>query len=289
MGLLGANGLGAVGFAVHPSLSAAVLLPLCLGVVLAVVRWSRLVSWLQPVRSPALSAAYVLGLFGLMMITVAATNNATIALEALPDWARNHGSPTQYDLMLQALSARGVSALDLRPALHASVAAGATYHRHDTHWTPRGAVAAVNAILDWSGAGWRVDPAAVLGAPAPKLGGDEAKMLGLEEEFSEEVEPLRPPHRPIAEPVDQAPYREAGGLADGRRVLIIGDSFTYSFFGPVLRPGVKELMWLANRDCDFDWSMVLEFHPDEVWWMPTERSITCSPQSQPRHLEIAAK
>ena len=214
-------------------------------------------------------------------------SNATIEMEMLPVWARNHGRLTEYDLLLTALSARGFPALDLRPALRAAKGEGPVYHRHDTHWTPRGAISALNAVLEWSGAGWLVDPAAVLGPPEAKIGGDEAKMLGLENQFSEIVEPLLRPHRPIAEPVDQLPYREAGGRDDGRRILILGDSFTYSFFAPVLRPGVREVLWWANRSCDFDWEVILAARPDEVWWMPTERGITCEPGVKPLHLAVS--
>jgi hypothetical protein len=35
------------------------------------------------------------------------------------------------------------------------------------------------------------------------------------------------------------------------------------------------VVWLHHLLCGFDWKWIDQFHPDEVWWMPTERSILC--------------
>ena len=32
---------------------------------------------------------------------------------------------------------------------------------------------------------------------------------------------------------------------------------------------------LHHRWCGFDWKWIVQFHPDEVWWMPTERYLVC--------------
>ena len=69
------------------------------------------------------------------------------------------GSGGAMDLLLGALAAEGVSALDLRETLHD---AGDSYHRLDSHWNNRGAAAAELAVMtalgrdgtDWSGAAY---------------------------------------------------------------------------------------------------------------------------------------
>ena len=72
--------------------------------------------------------------------------------------------------------------------------------------------------------------------------------------------------------------------SDGRpgpTILIIGDSFTEGFFRPMLLPHVGRIVWLHHRWCGFDWETVDQFHPDEVWWMPTERYLLCNPGVTP--------
>ena len=44
-------------------------------------------------------------------------NGATIYQDDLPRWAQNSGKPTEYDLLLAKLAAKGVPAVDLRPAV----------------------------------------------------------------------------------------------------------------------------------------------------------------------------
>src|SRR6185437_10850488 len=90
-------------------------------------------------------------------------------------WARNPGRKTEYDLFLSDLAERGVKAVDLRPALKAARSQGKVYLRHDSHWTPRGAIAGYNAVIEADGhPDWRVDPATALGPPTLVKGGDLA-------------------------------------------------------------------------------------------------------------------
>ena len=44
-------------------------------------------------------------------------NAATIYQDDLPLWAQNPGKPTEYDMLLANLAAKGVTAVDLRPAV----------------------------------------------------------------------------------------------------------------------------------------------------------------------------
>ena len=86
-------------------------------------------------------------------------NSATVYPDELPIWARSNGRTTEYDLLLEDLAAHGVKTVDLRPVMSAARSWRPAYYLHDTHWTPRGALAGFNAIVEAdSHPDWQVDP-----------------------------------------------------------------------------------------------------------------------------------
>jgi alginate O-acetyltransferase complex protein AlgJ len=211
-------------------------------------------------------------------------NSSTIYEEDLPGWAQNSGRTTEYDLFLTNLRERGVKTVDLRPALKLARSQGAAYFRYDTHWTPRGAIAGFNAVIEASGhPDWRIDPATALGPSTPRKGGDVARILGREAEVTEMAELFTLPLRGTDQPITQEPMPDhvvATGKP-GPTVMVIGDSFTQSFFSLLLSQHLERVVWIHHHHCGFDWSLMDKFHPDEVWWMPTERYILCQPGVHP--------
>src|ERR1700739_813083 len=57
---------------------------------------------------------------GVRFLVASPPNSATIYEDQLPIWARNRGRRTEYDAFLDDLAARGVPAVDMRPALRAA-------------------------------------------------------------------------------------------------------------------------------------------------------------------------
>ncbi len=221
---------------------------------------------------------------GVRFLVAVPPNSSTVYQDDLPDWAQNHGRPTEYDLFLDGLAARRVKTVDLRPVMARARADGAAYFRHDTHWTAFGALAAFNAVVEADGRpDWRLDPAAALSPPSPREGGDLARMLGVQDAVSEEVEELR-----LSEGKKQLmtadPYGDywLDSGHPGPTILILGDSFAGAHFEPMLLPHVGRVVWLSHEHCAFDWSAIDRFRPDEVWWMPTERFLVCDPGVRPR-------
>ncbi len=211
-------------------------------------------------------------------------NSSTIYQDELPVWAQNQGRDTEYDLFLRGLRAHGIKTVDLRPAVSAARAEGEVFYLHDTHWTFRGAIAAFNAVAEADGhPDWRIDAHSALGALAVRKGGDLARMLGVEDTTTETAEMLD------LNPVGTARTLTEGPMPDaeidtgrpGPMVLIIGDSFTESFFPPLLAEHAGRVDWIHFQHCAFDWGAIGRFRPDEVWWMPTERSLYCDPGARP--------
>ncbi len=220
---------------------------------------------------------------GVRFLVASPPNGSTVYPDDLPDWAQNHGRRTEYDLFLDSLAAKGVRTVDLRPVMAEARTEGAAYYRHDTHWTARGALAAFNAVVDADGhPDWRLDPATALNAPGPRKGGDLARLLGVQDAVSEEVEELRlpPGEKELLTSDPWGDYAQTSGHP-GPTILILGDSFTGAHFEAMLLPRVGRVVWLSHQHCGFDWGAIDRFRPDEVWWMPTERFLVCDPGVRP--------
>ncbi|HTR12379.1 MAG TPA: hypothetical protein VMI72_03740 [Roseiarcus sp.] len=220
---------------------------------------------------------------GVRFLVASPPNAATVYQDDLPDWAKKGDRRTEYDLIFEGLAADGIKAVDLRPVMAATARKGAAYYRHDSHWTPRGALAAYNAIVEADGhPDWRLDPKRVLGPPAVRKGGDLARMLGVQDSVTETVEPFALPAEP-KELLTSDPYGDFALTSEraGPTILMIGDSFTAADFAEMLLQHAGKVVWLDHRHCEFDWKAVERFHPDEVWWMTTERFLICDPGARP--------
>jgi alginate O-acetyltransferase complex protein AlgJ len=211
---------------------------------------------------------------GIRFLVAPPPNASSVYPDDLPVRAQNPGRPTEYDLLLARLADKGVPALDLRPVLQNARAGGSVFYKHDTHWTFRGALAAVNAIVTAdSHPDWRIDPSVALGPPAVRKGGDMATALGLSDKVWEDAESLKlPPGRRIMLPHDN--FIETFDRP-GPKILIFGDSLTLDFFPPLLLQHVGSVIWVHHEYCGFDWRVIDEIRPDEVWWMPGERVFLC--------------
>ena len=220
---------------------------------------------------------------GIRFLVAVPPNSSTIYPDDLPVWARNGGKPTEYDLFLKDLTARGVKAVDLRPILRQEREQGPVYRMFDSHWNVRGAVAGFNAVAEAAGhPGWMLDPAAALGPRATVKGGDVARLLGVEDSVTEMSESLALPAgtRELLEPAASLDYVETSGRP-GPTIMVIGDSFTMDFFGPMLLQHAGRVIWLHHEYCGFDWKWIDELRPDEVWWAPVERFLICRPGRHP--------
>jgi hypothetical protein len=206
----------------------------------------------------------------------------TIYDAKLPPWARNQGRPTEYDALLTALKARGIPAVDLRPGLRAAAVREQIYFQRDTHWNNRGALEAFNLVAEAAGhPDWRLEPAATLGASAPYEGG-LTWMLGVDD--AGEPGPMwltSRTDRQAPDNGDRTPFTLTGNHP-GPSLLIVGDSFTRSFFPPLALTHVGRLDWLHHQGCRFDWSLVEAAGVEEVWWMPTERNLLCHAGASPK-------
>jgi alginate O-acetyltransferase complex protein AlgJ len=220
---------------------------------------------------------------GIRFLVASPPNAATVYQDDLPDWAQNSGRRTEYDLFVEGLAAKGVKTVDLRPVMAAARAEGPIYYRHDSHWAPRGALAAFNAIVEADGhPDWRLDRASVLAPIATRKGGDLTRMLGVQDSVTEEIEDLKLPAGE-KQPLTAIPwedYVQSTGKP-GPTIMIIGDSFTTLDFAHMLLPHVGRLVWIDHQHCRFDRKVIDRFHPDEVWWMPNERFLLCDPGAEP--------
>lgn len=217
---------------------------------------------------------------GISFFVVVLPSTSSIYQDDLPVWAQSHGRKTEDDLFLQDIGGRGIKTVDLRPTLRKTASEGKAYLLHDSHWTVRGAVAGFNAVVEAdSHPDWRVDPAKALGPPEEVKGGDLARLLGEQDEVTETAEPLALPAGGKVEKLSQdiMPAQMITTGKPGSTILVVGDSFTASFFPPMLAQHVGRAIWVHynTEGCSFDWSLVDKYSPDEVWWAPVERALIC--------------
>ena len=211
---------------------------------------------------------------GIRFLVAPPPSASSVYQDDLPIRAQNPGRPTEYDLLLANLAAKGVPAVDLRPPVKAARAGGSVFYMHDTHWTFRGALAAFDAIVEAdSHNDWRIDPSSALGPPVVRKGGDMARILGLSDKVSEYTQKLKLPYgkRTLFPDND---YIETFDKP-GPRILIFGDLLTLDYFPPMLLQHAGSVVWIHHRYCGFDWRVIEKFRPDEVWWMPGERVFLC--------------
>ncbi len=215
---------------------------------------------------------------GISFLVASPPNSATIYNDDLPVWAQNKGRRTEYDLFLAELAKRGIRTVDLRPPLAALRAVEKAYFMYDSHWTAPGAIAAFNTIVAADGhAGWSIEPATALGPVIPRTALDVARVAGVEKGLSEPNRELSlSDGRREAElsPRPMPDHVQVSGRP-GPTVMVIGDSFTTDLFPILLVQHVGRAIWINHQRCGFDWKWIDVYHPDEVWWMPTERFLNC--------------
>jgi alginate O-acetyltransferase complex protein AlgJ len=222
---------------------------------------------------------------GIRFLVALPPNSATIYQRDLPDWAQNRGKPTEYDVFLHQLAALGVPAVDLRPAMRAARAQGPAYFMHDSHWTALGALAGFNAIVAAdSHPDWRLDAKSALGPLTARKGGDLARLLGVEDNVTEQSEDLTLPSG-TKRLLSSDPFGDYVETSDrpGPTILVIGDSFTGGYFAQMLLQHAGRVVWLDLRHCGFDWKAIDKYRPSEVWWVPTERFLVCGPGVRPEN------
>ena len=220
---------------------------------------------------------------GIRFLVAPPPNGATIFQDDLPHWAQNPGRPTEYDLLLASLAAKGVPAVDLRPAVKKARTEGPVFYMHDTHWTFRGALAAYNAIAEAdSHPEWRIEPGLALGPMNLRKGGDLARMLGVGDAVSEYAEDLTLPQgKKVLHSSDPfGDFTETSEKA-GPTILVLGDSFTGGYLPAMILQHAHRVIWVDHKSCGFNWSEVEKYAPDEVWWMPNERFLVCKPGLKP--------
>jgi alginate O-acetyltransferase complex protein AlgJ len=223
---------------------------------------------------------------GVRFLVALPPNGSTIYQDDLPLWAQNRGRPTEYDMLLANLAAKGVTAVDLRPAVKRASIKGPAFYMHDTHWTIRGALAAYNAIVEADAhADWRIEPASALGPMTLRHGGDLARLLGVGDAVSDYAETLTLPNgNRVLQPADLAGDFTETSEKSGPTILILGDSFTGGDLPPMVLQHAGRVVWMNHMMCGFDWNEVEKYRPDEVWWMPTERFLVCLPGLKPKGL-----
>jgi alginate O-acetyltransferase complex protein AlgJ len=220
---------------------------------------------------------------GARLLVAIPPNSATINYGELPAWVGPRPAVTEYDLMMQALAARGVPAVDLRAPLVAAKSRGPTYRRTDTHWNRYGALVAYNAVVQAVGRpDWVIDPARTLRGFTTVEGGDLARLLAVADAITDEDAQidLSAFGTPAAALPFDTQFESGGDLVEtgrnGPAVLVIGDSFTRVFWQDYFALNVGRYAWMHHELCGFKLSVLDKFGPELVILAPAERQMFCA-------------
>jgi alginate O-acetyltransferase complex protein AlgJ len=211
-------------------------------------------------------------------------NSSTINRSRLPGWAATNPAVTEYDLMMRALDARGVAAVDLRPPLMAANSIHPTYRRTDTHWNKFGALIAYDAVVEaLREPDWTIDPDRVLRGFEAAPGGDLARLLAVSTGVSDEdarIDLSSYGPRPFRVAQIDTQNESGGDLIEtgrgGPTVVVIGDSFTRGFWNDYFGLHAGKYVWIHHEECGFFVGVVEAYHPDIVILAPVERQMFCS-------------
>jgi hypothetical protein len=219
---------------------------------------------------------------GIRLIAAFPPNTASIVEKRLPSWARGDGRRTEPDVMLAWLASNNIEAVDLRPVLKSAAEAGnPVYYLHDTHWSLRGAQMAFNTIQAALGSDRiRLATDTTPDPKRPRVGGDLARMLALGIDVEEPEYPLSFRVTGAEQVLEPEHVITRNSPRTGPRIVILGDSFTRMFL-PMLAQYTSSATWIWHGGCGFDWKWIDMLHPDEIWWMPTERFMLCKPNVGP--------
>lgn len=210
-------------------------------------------------------------------------NGSTINRFRLPAWAADKPAVSEYDLMMKALGARAVAAVDLRPPLLAANSLKPAYRRTDTHWNRFGALVAYNAVaVALREPGWTIDPDRVLRGFEAVPGGDLARLLAVSTSVSDEdakIDLSSYAPRPFSLQSFDTQFESGGDMIEtgrtGPTVMVIGDSFTRGFWQDYFSLHAGKYIWMHHELCSFAVSVVESQAPDIVILAPAERQMFC--------------
>jgi alginate O-acetyltransferase complex protein AlgJ len=218
-------------------------------------------------------------------LVTAAPNSATIMRAQWPAWAPDAPDVSEYDLMMQALAARGIPTLDLRPPLRAANAQRPVYRNTDTHWNRLGALLAYDAVVAaLHRSDWNIDPAQAYQGFESVPGGDLARMLGVSADvdgIDARIDlSLYAPAPLKTTLIESGNERERPGNLTmrgraGPTVVVIGDSFTEHFWTDYFALHAGRYVWFHHEQCGLDPARIEAQHPDIVILAPTERLMFC--------------
>ena len=226
---------------------------------------------------------------GRALVVAIAPEKHTIYRHKLPRWARVTAARTELDVLLGQMREAAVNAVDLRPVLLSRVADRPVYWRGDTHWTEFGAALAFNQIVSALGLPQqRIDVDASYG-PEQSMSrkGDLVGLMAIKGDWLEIHKPPIDPQMLSLEAYDRTVLRKVGryetfrlrhksspaDIASRPKVLVIGDSFSETFFPPLFMRFASEYVWAQRRVTNVDQAFIDEIDPDIIVFETVERTI----------------
>lgn len=160
---------------------------------------------------------------GIAYLAVICPNKTTVYHDFLPTGFRKLGAVPRLDRLRDRMETAGLDFLDLRPAMRQASSVRQAYWKTDTHWNDWGALvgsaAMVEALRPRFPAMESIDLQAYHPEEVTVPGGDLARLLLLEDRFTERFENMVPNFTPKAKPGPSRGYANPTTYS-GREMVI---------------------------------------------------------------------
>lgn len=230
---------------------------------------------------------------GVRFLVVVAPDKHTIYPEYLPDAVKPLPRESRLDqLMAYAPAHSGLAIIDLREPVLRAKSAERVYHKTDTHWNERGALAGEVRIAE-ALAAWfpHIQPLSRSSHSLTTLkteGGDLAIMLGLPGAYQEERLSLLPRVARLAHPASidtppparpDLPEYAMPRAFEGDQDFLPKAVLYHDSFGTALNPFLCEHFRrvVTVRQDSFDPVLIEREHPDVVLYEFVERKLSIGP------------
>ncbi|GAB6037008.1 hypothetical protein JCM15519_15670 [Fundidesulfovibrio butyratiphilus] len=160
---------------------------------------------------------------GIAYLVVICPNKTTVYHEFLPTGFHKLGRVPRLDRLRDRLETAGLDFLDLRPAMRQAKSVRQAYWKTDTHWNDWGALVGSAAIVEALRPRFPDMPSIALEDYRPETvvvpGGDLARLMLLEDRFTERFEKMVPNFTPKAKPGPSRGYANPTTYS-GREMVI---------------------------------------------------------------------
>lgn len=230
-------------------------------------------SQLEEIYNRLISIKAALFAKGVDFILFIAPNKEEVFDEKMPNYILRGSAPNKAEQLVQYVQSRGgIKVVFPQKALIEVKREWTPYFRHDTHWNALGAFIGASALLNAMGVKTKsLDQVSIV--PKEVQTGDllnMGKIVNFRPDIDYTISNYSLNEAECIEDDFYGTYRYRTGVIEGRKILVIRDSFSTAMM-PFVSSEFKESVWIHHAS--YDESYIDKYQPDILVLQYVERSI----------------